>query len=185
MRIITGKFGGRGLKSVPSHKTRPTTDRVKEALFNIIGPYFRGGTFLDLFAGSGGVGIEAASRGASKVVMVDRQYLAYQTIKRNVAITKSPELFSIYKMSAQKALSLFAHRSLKFNFVYLDPPYRLQRMVRDLGQLSRLSLLAPKAKVICETDRYTYLPDSVPNYKLLRRKEYGITIVTIYKYMEG
>ena len=184
MRVITGKFGGRRLKAVPSHKTRPTTDRVKEALFNIIGPYFQGGTFLDLFAGSGGVGIEAASRGIKEVIMVDRQYLAYKTINHNIAITKEPQLFSAYKMSARSALKMLARKKIKFHFVYLDPPYRLQQMVKDLGWLSRLHLLVPKAKVICETDNHTYLPDLVHNYKLLERKRYGITVITIYKYME-
>ena len=79
MRIVAGDFGGRKLSAVPGMATRPTTDKVKEALFNIIGPYFNGGTSLDLFAGSGGLSIEAVSRGISQAVLVDRQY---QAIKR-------------------------------------------------------------------------------------------------------
>ena len=81
MRIIAGKFGGRRLKAVPGMKTRPTTDKVKESMFNIIGPYFDGGNVLDLFAGSGGLSIEAVSRGADQAYLIDRQYQAIKTIK--------------------------------------------------------------------------------------------------------
>ena len=82
MRIVAGDFGGRKLSAVPGMATRPTTDKVKEALFNIIGPYFNGGTSLDLFAGSGGLSIEAVSRGINQAVLVDRQYQAIKQLRR-------------------------------------------------------------------------------------------------------
>lgn len=90
MRIVAGDFGGRRLKAVPGMQTRPTTDKVKEAVFNIIGPYFDGGQSLDLFAGSGGLSIEAVSRGVARAVLIDRQYQAIKTIKDNIAVTKAP-----------------------------------------------------------------------------------------------
>lgn len=82
MRVVAGEYGGRRLNAVPGRKTRPTTDKVKEALFSSIGPYFAGGSSLDLFAGSGGLSIEAVSRGIDHAVMVDRQYAAVQVIKK-------------------------------------------------------------------------------------------------------
>ena len=90
MRIVSGDFGGRPLKAVPGNATRPTTDKVKEALFNMIGPYFDGGRSLDLYAGSGGLSIEGVSRGIDEAVLVDRQYAAIKTIKENIVVTKQP-----------------------------------------------------------------------------------------------
>ena len=88
MRVIAGKYRSRQLKSVDSKRTRPTTDKNKENLFNIIGPYFDGGICLDLFAGSGGLGIEAISRGMNELYSVDHQYKAFLVIKENVSMLK-------------------------------------------------------------------------------------------------
>ncbi len=85
MRIVSGKFGGIRLEGVKGDKTRPTTDKVKESLFSMLGAYFDGGSFLDLYAGSGAVGLEAISRGMDSAVLVDRQYQAVKTIKDNLA----------------------------------------------------------------------------------------------------
>ena len=91
MRVVAGEFGGRRLKAVPGMKTRPTTDKVKESMFNIIGPYLNGGNVLDLFGGSGGLSIEAVSRGADSATLIDRQYQAIKTINENIEVTKSKE----------------------------------------------------------------------------------------------
>ncbi|QBP17921.1 16S rRNA (guanine(966)-N(2))-methyltransferase RsmD [Acetilactobacillus jinshanensis] len=183
MRVISGKFGGRTLKGVPSHLTRPTTDKVKESLFNMIGPYFHQQKFLDLFAGSGNVGIEAVSRGCSHATLIDRQYRAYKTILANVKLTRDPKAFTVYKMSASAALHKLSQQDQKFDLVYLDPPYRLQKMVKDLGTLSKLNLLNHHALVICETDTNVKLSDNVENYRLLKQRKYGITLITIYQYV--
>ena len=106
MRIIAGEFGGRRLKAVPGMKTRPTTDKIKESMFNIIGPYFDGGRALDLFAGSGGLSIEAVSRGVDQAVLIDRQYQAIKTIKENIL------RFDTAKIIADK---LCAHHTVAWN----------------------------------------------------------------------
>lgn len=182
MRVISGKFGGRSLRAVPSRLTRPTTDKVKESLFNIIGPYFHGQTFLDLFAGSGNVGIEAVSRGCAHATLVDRQYRAYRTIEDNVRLTKDSGAFTIYKMSANAALRKLSEQNKKFDLVYLDPPYRLQKMMKDLNKLSNLNLLNHGAIVICETDDKTRLSKEVPDYDFMKQRHYGLTMISIYKY---
>ena len=152
MRIIAGKFGGRRLKAVPGMKTRPTTDKVKESMFNIIGPYFDGGNVLDLFAGSGGLSIEAVSRGAGQAYLIDRQYQAIKTIKENVAVTKAEDQFQIFKTDARKALTKLAEKQIKFDLVFLDPPYKQQKIVDDLLKMKTLGLLNPNATIMCETD---------------------------------
>ena len=106
MRIITGEYGGRKLKAVPGNNTRPTTDKVKESIFNIIGPYFDGGVCLDLFAGSGGLAIEAVSRGMEKAVLIDQDPLAIKTIKENISVTKEADKFDVYRNDANRAITL-------------------------------------------------------------------------------
>ncbi|WP_125572765.1 16S rRNA (guanine(966)-N(2))-methyltransferase RsmD [Levilactobacillus huananensis] len=180
MRIVAGEFGGRRLKAVPGMATRPTTDKVKEALFNIIGPYFDGGRSLDLFAGSGGLSIEGVSRGIEEAVLIDRQYAAIQTIRDNVAVTKAPEKFDIIKRDANRALKELATRGDQFNLVYFDPPYAQQKIVEQMATLRDLNLLKPHARIVCETDQKAKLPDDVPGYVFIERRDYGITELTIY-----
>ncbi|WP_318530492.1 16S rRNA (guanine(966)-N(2))-methyltransferase RsmD [Apilactobacillus quenuiae] len=181
MRVISGNFGSRNLKSVPGNKTRPTTDKVKESLFNMIGPYFNGGNFLDLFAGSGAVSIEAVSRGFDKATLVDKQYAAIKTINENISITKQTESFDVLKMNAENALQFLSNQNKKFDIIFLDPPYKNQKMVEQLQEIYKLNLLNDSGIVICETDDNVNLNDDVDHYHLSQQKKYGITIISIYK----
>ncbi|MBW1605445.1 16S rRNA (guanine(966)-N(2))-methyltransferase RsmD [Lactobacillus sp. Sy-1] len=182
MRVISGKFGKRPLRAVPGRLTRPTTDKVKESLFNIIGPYFNGGSFLDLFAGSGGVAIEAVSRGFNDATLVDKQYAAIKTIQQNVQMTNEADRFTVIKTNADLALQRLASAGKKFEMVFLDPPYKQEQMLADLATLRELKLLTSGAMVICETDNQAKLSDNVDGYQLVRQKEYGLTVISIYKY---
>ncbi|KRM23841.1 16S rRNA (guanine(966)-N(2))-methyltransferase RsmD [Latilactobacillus graminis] len=184
MRIIAGEFGGRRLKAVPGTKTRPTTDKVKEAMFSMLGQFFDGGQVLDLYAGSGGLAIEAVSRGMDHAYLVDRQYAAIQTIEENIAVTKMPECFTIWKTSAEKALVKLAENGVQFNLILLDPPYREQQMLLQLQQFVDLGLLAPDATILCETDTTVDYPTAIPHYRLKRQQNYGITEVTIFKFID-
>jgi len=180
MRIVAGDFGGRRLKAVPGMATRPTTDKVKEAMFNIIGPYFDGGRSLDLFAGSGGLSIEAVSRGVEHAVLIDRQYAAIKTIKDNIAVTKEPDKFEILKRDANRAVPELAKRGDQIDLVFFDPPYAQQKIIDQMTQLRELHLLAPGARIICETDQQAALSEAVPGFDYLERRDYGITVLTIY-----
>lgn len=182
MRITSGKFGGIRLNPVKSDQTRPTTDKVKESLFSMTGPYFDGGTFLDLFAGSGAVGIEAVSRGMARAVLVDRQYQAIKTIKDNIDKIHEADRFEVIKGTADKVLLSLAKANWQFNMVYLDPPYKAQRIVETLTALATLKLLAADAVVICETDNQTQLPDKLNRFTVVKQKNYGLTNLTIYTY---
>ncbi|WP_076462187.1 16S rRNA (guanine(966)-N(2))-methyltransferase RsmD [Limosilactobacillus caccae] len=181
MRIVSGDFRGRKLSAVPGMATRPTTDKVKEALFNMIGPYFDGGTSLDLFAGSGGLSIEAVSRGFDRAVLIDRQYQAIKTIKKNIAVTKHPEKFAVYKMDAQKALHVLQKNGERFDLVFLDPPYAKQKIIDDINKMVADDLLSDEAIIVAETNQEANLPTELPGFKLIKRQEYGITVLTIYQ----
>lgn len=183
MRVVAGEFGGRKLKAVPGNGTRPTTDKVKEALFNIIGPYFYGGNSLDLFAGSGGLSIEGVSRGIDKAVLIDMSYQAIKTIKDNVSVTKQEDKFEIYKQEANKSLAILQQREMSFALVYLDPPYAKQKIVDNLNQMVEMDLLDDDAIIVCETDQNAELPDPLDNFEMIRHQDYGITVITIYRYI--
>ena len=118
MRIISGKYAKRNLFTLKSNRTRPTSDKVKESLFNSLGQFFNGGNVLDLYAGSGALGIEAVSRGCDHASLVDINHAACSIIKKNVALTKEENRFDIYNMRSSAALKLFAEKELKFDLVF-------------------------------------------------------------------
>lgn len=183
MRVVAGDFRGRRLSAVPGMATRPTTDKVKEALFNIIGPYFNGGQSLDLYGGSGGLSIEAVSRGIAQATLVDRQYQAIKTIKKNIATTKQEDKFTVYKMDARKALAMLGKKGASFNLVFLDPPYAKQQILKDMARLAEDNLLAPDALVVAETNQEADLPTTdLSHFDFIKRQTYGITVLTIYRF---
>ena len=184
MRVVAGEYGGRRLKAVPGMKTRPTTDKVKEAMFNIIGPYLEGGQVLDLFAGSGGISIEAVSRGADHATLVDRQYQAIKTIHENLSVTKEEDKFTVLKGDAYKMLNKLAKQEQGFDYVFLDPPYKKQQILELMEQLKKLGLLNTDALIICETDQVADLPEELADFELIKKADYGITELTFYRYKE-
>ncbi len=184
MRVVAGEYGGRRLKAVPGMKTRPTTDKVKEAMFNIIGPYLEGGQVLDLFAGSGGLSIEAVSRGADHATLVDRQYQAIKTIHENLSVTKEEDKFTVLKGDAYKMLNKLAKQEQGFDYVFLDPPYKKQQILELMEQLKKLGLLNTDALIICETDQVADLPEELADFELIKKADYGITELTFYRYKE-
>lgn len=128
MRVISGKYKSHPIKTVSNQKTRPTSDKVKEALFHSIGPYFPGGSALDLFAGSGGLGIEALSRGVDHVIFVDKDYQANQLIKENIRQLNLTEQCEIYRTDAfeQSRLQVKGIKSLIMYFsIHLMEKYLL------------------------------------------------------------
>lgn len=141
MRVIAGERKGHALKAVPGNNTRPTTDKVKESLFSIIGPFFDGDMVLDLFAGSGGLGIEALSRGAERAVFIDQAALAIKTIRQNLEGCHFTERAEVYRNDAERALKLLHKNEWKFDLVFLDPPYKKQQLEKLLVTLEKLELV--------------------------------------------
>lgn len=177
MRVVSGKYGGRPLRTLDGKTTRPTSDKVRGAIFNMIGPYFEGGRVLDLFAGSGGLSIEAVSRGMSSAVLVERDYRAQAVIRENIGMTKEADKFQLLAMEANQALTQL---SGSFDLVFLDPPYAREDIIDNIQQLCQRHLLAKEVMVVCETDKAVDLPEEIAELGIWKQKVYGISKVTVY-----
>ncbi|MFA8437608.1 16S rRNA (guanine(966)-N(2))-methyltransferase RsmD [Pueribacillus sp. YX66] len=184
MRIIAGDRKGIILKPVPGSSTRPTTDKIKEAIFNMIGPYFQGGLGLDLYAGSGALGIEALSRGLSKVIFVDRDRKAIQTIKWNLERSKYSEYAEVYRNEAKNALKALKKRDIQFSYIFLDPPYNKKTVIEEIETLLLFNLLHNNGQIIVEHSRELELPDIICDVRKRKSEGYGSTVISIYFYEE-
>lgn len=180
MRVISGACGGRPLKAVPGTATRPTTDKVKESIFNMIGPFFHGGLGLDLYGGSGGLGIEALSRGFEKVIFVDQSPKAIDTITNNLNMCKLTNQAEVYRNDARRALKAIIKRELKFAAIFLDPPYKKQRLEEELLIISENRLLLEGGVIVVEHDAAITLPKSIESLVCTRKEQYGDTIICLY-----
>lgn len=183
MRVIAGKYRGRNLKSPPSLRTRPTSDRLRETLFNILAPRIAGARFLDLCAGSGAVGIEALSRGAAHVTFVDRSRKMYALIETNLKLLKvgSDET----EVSSREALD-FLKRNIRsadepFDLIFFDPPYAIDygEVLNYLGA-NAAGLLASDGAVIVEHDEKKDLAEESGSIKRYRVVKQGDSALSFY-----
>jgi 16S rRNA (guanine966-N2)-methyltransferase len=161
MRVISGICKGRRLRAVPGQNTRPTTDKVKETLFNIIGPFFQGGEALDLYGGSGGLGIEALSRGMDRVIFVDHYGPAIETIKANLETCGLLGQAEIYRNEAARALKALIKRHQQLDLIFLDPPYMKAQLERDLTNISQGELLKENGMIVVEHAESVHLPNDL------------------------
>ena len=177
MQIITGKYRARKLVGVDAQTTRPTLARVKESVFNLIQGEIAGSVVLDLFAGSGAFGAECISRGANKVYFVDSEPKAIKTIKIN---TKNMvEDFEVLNMKFEDALLSFEKQNIKFDLVYLDPPYKSDFAVKSLRILAEKGLLNPEAIVVVEHEMQNDLQNIPECYIIKKSRKYGIAYVDV------
>ena len=175
MRVITGTARGRRLRELEGQETRPTTDRVKEGLFNIVQFAVEGRRVLDLFAGTGQLGIEALSRGAKSAVFVEQRRDAVQLIRENL---KATELEG--RVVAGEAMSFLGQTREKFDLIFLDPPYGTGLLERALKEICRLDLLAAGGIIVCESPLAQELPPLAPPYGMHRTYRYGKIKLTTY-----
>ena len=175
MRVIAGTYGGRTLKAPKGESTRPTSDRVREALFSILGERTRDARVLDLFAGSGALGLEALSRGAASVVFVDDDRAAIAAIKSNLAALHA--FAQVRQTDALRFLSAARSDGTQYDLVFLDPPYRhAERLARPLSE-ALPAVLAPGAVAVAESDRRAPIALELP---LHDERRYGDTLIRIY-----
>ncbi len=143
----------------------------------MIGPYFEGGRVLDLYAGSGGLSIEAVSRGMSSAVLVERDRKAQAIVAENIRMTKEVGKFQLLKMDAERALEQV---SGEFDLIFLDPPYAKEQMVADIEKMAERELFSENIMVVCETDKAVELPEEIACLGIWKEKIYGISKVTVY-----
>lgn len=182
MRVIAGDLKGRRLYSVAGKQTRPTSDKVKEAVFQMIGPFFTGGDGLDLFAGSGALGIEAISRGLDHVVFIDKHFPAIKTIKRNLETLKILDRADVHKMDAYQAIRMFRQRQEQFQFIFIDPPYKQVHYETIIEQIIKNDILETHGIIYCEHD-HTKDIQSVPDQlQCIKQAVYGkTTAISIFQ----
>ena len=143
----------------------------------MIGPYFEGGRVLDLYAGSGGLSIEAVSRGMSSAVLVERERKAQAIVAENIQMTKEVGKFELLKMDAERALEQV---SGEFDLIFLDPPYAKEQIVADIEKMAERELFSEDIMVVCETDKAVELPEEIACLGIWKEKIYGISKVTVY-----
>lgn len=183
MRIIAGQSRGRKLKSVPGMNTRPTADRVKEAVFSSVEGILYGARVLDVFSGTGNIALEAVSRGASEAVLLEKNKEALKVIKENVAACGSDRCKVIGGDSIE-SLNLLGKQKKQFDFIYIDPPYKSDLYRMALQKIADKSLLAEDGIIImeCGKNTFNYTENSI--FFIYKEKNYGDTSVVYLKYKQ-
>jgi 16S rRNA (guanine966-N2)-methyltransferase len=185
VRVIAGEFKSRKLRTLDGRATRPTSDRLKETLFNLVQRRIAGSTFLDCFAGSGSIGIEALSRGAAFVVFVEESPRAVKVIRENLALVgedPSPRC-QILNRKAETGLKSLERTGRKFDIVFLDPPYAdADQYPRVFERLQGGELLSDAALVVAEHSKFVALPAQVMDLERRREVRQGDSVLSLYHF---
>ena len=180
MRVISGELKGRRLNRIDTDSIRPTSDKVKEALFSILGDLVIDSNFLDLFAGSGSVGIEAYSRGAREVVFVDSHLSSIRILKKNlekIDILKETEvLFNDYAT----AIKILSKQGRKFDIIFIDPPYEQGLSLEAIRKIWDVKLLAKNGVIVVEHGIKEILPEEIDILERFKVKKYGNVFLSLY-----
>ena len=179
MKILSGKYKGRNLDGFDIDGTRPTMDRVKESLFGTIQNYVDESIVLDLFSGSGNLGLEALSEGAKYAYLVDYNHKAVRAINKNITTIGIKDV-EVLNMDYKKALNYFNDKQIKFDLIFLDPPYNTNYIEESLKLISTYDLLNDQGLIVCESDKLDRIiyPD---NYKAVKDKKYGDKYIVLLK----
>ncbi len=178
IRVITGSYKGRRLKMVPSPSVRPMQDKVKGALFNIVRDRLPGSVCLDGFSGTGSVGLEALSRGASRVVFVDEFYPSVKAIRLNVAKCGAEEKAVVLHREFNRAVIDLAKKGVRFDLIFLDPPYRLLEERNPLRVIRKRGILKPDGLIVLR--HYFKIKPKLGDFKLERRVALGDDILCLF-----
>jgi 16S rRNA (guanine966-N2)-methyltransferase len=179
-RIIAGTAGGIPIAAPPGNRTRPTADRVKESVFSIIQAEIPGRHVLDLFAGSGSLGMEALSRGAADAVFVDMDRKSCDVIRMNLEKTSLMPRSEILGMDTEKAIRILAANHRRFGLVFADAPYLRDFVLKTLLMLDENGIMEDNCMAVVEHHRGETPPDAVGRWMLQQRREYGETVFSFY-----
>jgi len=183
LRIIGGELRGKKLHSIKGDRTRPTADRVRESIFNILALRIPGSSVLDLFAGTGALGIEALSRGASLAAFVDCSRTALTVIKKNITVCRLDAKTAVFKRDILKNLAGVQplHHG-GFSLAFMDPPYNKNLVEPALLALENRGLLKNNACITIEHSRLEVIPENIAAYKISDQRKYGQTLVSFLTY---
>ncbi|MGY3481224.1 MULTISPECIES: 16S rRNA (guanine(966)-N(2))-methyltransferase RsmD [Staphylococcus] len=171
MRVISGIHKSKPLESMEGRNTRPTMDKVKEGIFNSL--HEVSGIGLDLFAGSGALGIEALSRGMEKVIFVDQNFKAIKIIKANLQNLNISDQAEVYKNNADRALKALSKRAMQFDVIFLDPPYDKGLIDEALDGIIKFNLLKENGIIVCEFNHKEEI--DTKSFQVIKRYHYGLT----------
>lgn len=184
MRVISGKAKGHTLKTAKGFNTRPTADRVKESIFNIIQTKVYDSIVIDLFAGSGNLGIEALSRNANKAYFIDNNRNSIQSIRENLKKTSLINNSEIIQMDVLSGIIKLSEYKIKANIIFLDPPYSKELIKPTLEAIFFYNILQPDGIVIVEHNIKDKVPNNVHNLKRYRTNRYGDVAISFYRLEE-
>jgi len=178
MRIISGISKGRRLITLKGNSLRPTSDRIKESIFNILGEEIKGTTVLDLFAGTGNLGIEALSRGAKKALFVEKAREALRMIHRNLLQCGFTEQAEVIPKEVNRAISLLETRKETFDLILMDPPYEKGWIQQTLMKLNRHAIYHEGSVLVIEHSRREPLPSKMGRWMIVKQRKMGDTILS-------
>lgn len=178
MKVLSGKLRGR--KIVAAKDTRPVSERIRKSCFDILGPEVKGRRVLDLFAGSGSLGIEALSRGASQVVFIDSNLAALAATKKNLVSLGLEAQTQAYLKDAFLAIRDFWAKKASFDLIFLDPPYYKQMLTKSLQQLSEYDIVSPSGYIVAFCYEKDDFVTEISDFSLRVKKKYGQTLLLIY-----
>jgi len=183
MRIVAGKNKGNILKSPKDLSVRPTSEKVREALFDILGTSVKETCFLDLFAGTGAVGIEALSRGAKNVIFIEKELKCIKTIKKNLEKTGNSQNAVVYKIDFLSGLKLLAKKNYLLDYIFFDPPYNKGLVNISLLEIAKLSILRKNGLVIAQHYKKEKVMENLNNLRLFNQRRYGECYLSFYDYV--
>lgn len=184
MRVIAGEYRGRRLERIEGSDIRPTSDKVKESLFNILGNAVIDSTFLDLFSGTGGVGIEALSRGAKHVVFIDSSIKSIKVLKENLKRLRIEDNYEAFHTDYSTAINKLHKYNKHFDIIFIDPPYSVGIAEAALKELDHNPIVAHSGVVIVEHDSKDRMPEFVGKLYMYRSRQYGNTTLSFYALKE-
>lgn len=184
MRIISGKARGRKLLSPPTSETRPTLDRVKEAMFSMIQGYIMDAVVIDVFAGSGSLGLESASRGAKEVYLVDKSPNTFPMLKQNVDNLKFDDFCFPLNMDSYLALNSLADKGKVFDLIFIDPPYMKDMIPNAIKIIEDRDMLQEDGLIVTKIDTSEEIYEGYNKIKLFKSRKYGNTTVCFYRIEE-
>ena len=185
MRVISGKARGLKLNTPKNEDVRPTTDRVKESLFNIINPYVMDNNVLDLFAGTGSLGIECLSRGAKNCVFVDKSKDSINIVRFKIKKARVENESTTLNIDFKSAVTSLGRQGEKFTIIFMDPPYYKNMFIDALSSVDENNLLEEDGIIVVEHDTKDSFPENVGRLYKSREKKYGNTTLTFYKMEEA